>query len=1014
MPSEPVTEPGTPRTEVADRVVAGDVPPWVAPVVWDPTFRAAGADHFTSLLNSCQLHAELRAVHVHCAMRLESIHGVQSNSQWRVEFAPRNQRLVLHFLRLLREGARIDQLALDKARILQREAGLEKLLVDGCFTCLIVLEDVRPGDILEWAYTVEDSVPFLAGLTQRFFFPANAPSVGRHSFSVLFRDTRALAWKGSAGIPAPVVNTVGDQPGLLRWFWEGERLTAPAPEPFTPASYLDRPWIQVSDTADWSALAAAILQYYTSVLSPAVLGLAAEWSRAEATAAGRVGVAIDFVQRQCRYLSVDLGSGGAVPAPPDLTLERRYGDCKDLSLALVSLLKALGVEACVQLVNSGLQGSVGGFLPAAGVFNHAIVEYKLDGGVYWVDPTCRYQGGTPTARACPHFGLGLALRPGSPGLVEQPKAAAPACFQLHETLLLDTSGAPSLIAVALQARGLNADALRLEFSLKGREAFAAERLKLCAARFANATRVDDLQIRDDPVANEFSLAETFVVSGFLAAHADPKSCSFRVDPAFNRGILPVPPAGARRTPLAIAHPCELVYSFEVESPGMPPFQVPAPVRVVDPHFAFSRRSRSGSGFWSLSLRLSTKERQVPPERLDAYRQAAEGWWNQSMRSLTAPRGLTQGRKPRGFGELPAPSTPPAAPRGRAGSDEAPPILGWEFAAGEPVEGSGWEPAAPSLAAPTLTGSGEEAFGSAPRAFGPVGNAGERRAGRGLFGRRPPGRERRLLVAAVGILAGVLSAALHPHDRPAARLPSAPTNTHRPVLPRAKLQSLADAGNPRAQLELGRAMLKGDGLTTNIDGAVEWLKMAADQGLPDAAYEMAMVYERGLKGPTNHPAAADWLEVAAKKAYPDAEVALGVVHLFGLGRPKDGDRAWNLLKPYAERERPDAERWLGWGYAQGAFGVTDAPEAVRWLTRSASHGDGGAAADLARFYVEGRGVTADAVEAYAWACVARAARADNGALAQRISDRLSDAERAKGDARVAQLMDGIRSRRAVTP
>ena len=55
-----------------------------------------------------------------------------------------------------------------------------------------------------------------------------------------------------------------------------------------------------------------------------------------------------------RYTGVEFGKSGIVPAPPQTTLERKFGDCKDTATLLVAMLRAAGFDADVALVDSGL------------------------------------------------------------------------------------------------------------------------------------------------------------------------------------------------------------------------------------------------------------------------------------------------------------------------------------------------------------------------------------------------------------------------------------------------------------------------------------------------------------------------------------------------------------------------------------------------------------------------------------------------------------------------------------
>jgi hypothetical protein len=53
----------------------------------------------------------------------------------------------------------------------------------------------------------------------------------------------------------------------------------------------------------------------------------------------------DYMQKNTRYISIQLGIGGWQPFPADYVAAKRYGDCKALSNFMVALLKEAGVKA---------------------------------------------------------------------------------------------------------------------------------------------------------------------------------------------------------------------------------------------------------------------------------------------------------------------------------------------------------------------------------------------------------------------------------------------------------------------------------------------------------------------------------------------------------------------------------------------------------------------------------------------------------------------------------------------
>jgi len=88
-----------------------------------------------------------------------------------------------------------------------------------------------------------------------------------------------------------------------------------------------------------------------------------------------------FVQRDIRYVAIELGIGGWQPHAASEVFVHRYGDCKDKATLLSSMLSRVGVESFYVVINSE-RGSVNSDTPAnIGSFDHVVLAIKLPGNV---------------------------------------------------------------------------------------------------------------------------------------------------------------------------------------------------------------------------------------------------------------------------------------------------------------------------------------------------------------------------------------------------------------------------------------------------------------------------------------------------------------------------------------------------------------------------------------------------------------------------------------------------------
>ena len=86
----------------------------------------------------------------------------------------------------------------------------------------------------------------------------------------------------------------------------------------------------------------------------------------------------EFVQKQIRYVAVEVGIGGYQPHPAGDVFRNRYGDCKDKATLLASMLFAVGIHAAPVMVHSE-RGVVDPSAPSI-VGNHMIAAIELPAG----------------------------------------------------------------------------------------------------------------------------------------------------------------------------------------------------------------------------------------------------------------------------------------------------------------------------------------------------------------------------------------------------------------------------------------------------------------------------------------------------------------------------------------------------------------------------------------------------------------------------------------------------------
>ena len=93
---------------------------------------------------------------------------------------------------------------------------------------------------------------------------------------------------------------------------------------------------------------------------------------------GKIQDVAGFMQREIRYVGIEIGIGGLQPHPAAEVFRHRYGDCKDKATLLIAMLNAVGVRATWVLVDTD-RGFVDPALPSRDG-DHMIAAIEMPAG----------------------------------------------------------------------------------------------------------------------------------------------------------------------------------------------------------------------------------------------------------------------------------------------------------------------------------------------------------------------------------------------------------------------------------------------------------------------------------------------------------------------------------------------------------------------------------------------------------------------------------------------------------
>ena len=606
-----------------ERITIGPVESWIVERPVDLEARTEDGSNPVYLLDA-QHDAELQGSYHRHVQRLDTTKAVSEASQWRLSFDPATERLIIHAL-LVRRGERVaDNAKPERLRVLQREEGLESQTLNGRLTVVVLLEDVRAGDILDIRFTIH---------SQNRIFPAHfaqlvtIPNWTLRDFhlTVRFPTGRPMRWKSNDEKLTP---TIREEADASEWSWHLHEQTGREPERNVPGWHFQHRWIQLTDFASWAEVVSGVVAAWREDWqNPEVLRLVESIVAEAASPTLRAERALTCLQDDIRNLSDNTEFGGQIPTSPGVILKRGFGDCKDKSFAAAHLLRLLGIPARPVLVNTDLRQSVEEFLPTLHIFNHAIVEFEIDGRRRWLDTTQPRQGGSVLSRPMAQFKLGLPLGPGVEDLEPIPTDESSDRTELKETFYLDTTGRSSTLRVQITATGRDAEKWRRSLAHDGVEVFARQRELFYQQLFPGAHRLGKVEWHDDRENNELVFGEAFELREvvFPIVSGEERAFLFRFRAHAIQAVLGFFESGRRRHPWEMPFPCRVRHTIEIESSGLP-LNLVRPVQVDAKAFRFSCHGQQRPGFASITFLAQILADHVPAWEFEAHKQKVGEVW----------------------------------------------------------------------------------------------------------------------------------------------------------------------------------------------------------------------------------------------------------------------------------------------------------------------------------------------------------------------------------------------------
>ena len=612
-------------SDVSD-VSFGPPSAWVRPQFFDSKSSANRFDSTADdqlLLQEHQFNAAENESFIHTVRRVRTMDGVQNDSTLKIDFDPNYESLTWHWARIWRDGRHMERLDTNSVQVVRQEKDLDEAMLNGEKTAILVLDDVRAGDIIDYAYSLRGDNPVSSGHFSAIVPVEMEQPADRFLTRVLWPRAKSLYAIGHGCSVRPITVTSKD---TVEFTWDFRDAPAVAVEDSLPDWFDPYQWVQLSDFKTWAEVNQWALKLFqganASPFSADLSGKIGEWKQIP-NQEQQILAALQFVQDEVRYFGIEIGASSEKPTDPSTVFARRFGDCKDKSLLFVAILRALGIQAWPVLVNSTLGRSIGTWQPSASAFDHCIAQVQCYGQTYYLDPTINYQRGPLAAHFLPDYGYGLVISPWTTALSVIPQTTGLPRTTTTEYFRLGMVNQSATLKVVTVAEGRDADILRATFATSKMKDIENIYTHFYSDVYSEVKMSSPIVVEDDQQQDRFQTTEFYTIADMWTR---PEKGVHKVEcefyPAAIAGLLKKPVDTDRVEPLGIDFPEHQILRTEVVLPENWP-QGRDEKTVTDPAFTFRKLYQAAGNRVIMEYEYSALADSVTPDAVSDYLQRVD-------------------------------------------------------------------------------------------------------------------------------------------------------------------------------------------------------------------------------------------------------------------------------------------------------------------------------------------------------------------------------------------------------
>ena len=544
-------------------------PSWIVPIDFkgkEAKLKDVSDGYYAALLEQ-QNQVELQENYIHIIRQIVSDAGVQNGSEISVTYDPSYQKLIFHKITVWRNNHPDDRLNLSKFKVLQNEKDLSRFIYSGTFDAYLILDDIRKGDRIEFAYTIKGDNPIFANKYTNDLYFENSSTIGQLYTNLIINKNRKLRFKNFNNQAAPKIS---ERNGLVIYEWENKQTKTYRNTDYEPSWYNPFKHTQVSEYNSWNDVVNWGLKTnaYQNLKTPLVDKKVQElFIKAKRDTAKYIELAIHFVQDEVRYMGIEMGEYSHRPNSPEKVMQQRYGDCKDKSLLLVLMMNKMGVPAYMAYIDTYSGKKLEQYIPSPTLFNHVVarIDYRQK---IWIDPTISYQRGSFDSIYFPNYGKALVIKAGVKELepvisIATGKLVANLTFDVADTI----SSKKTKLTIVGTYTDNYADNMRSLIAEDGEDGVKKTFLEYITKYYAEIESID-FSIKDDEQNNTIEITESYEIDNIWQEDEDDdnsRKYAYFYGDLIDSELRDIT-AKSRKEPLALKYPVNVEQNISINLP----------------------------------------------------------------------------------------------------------------------------------------------------------------------------------------------------------------------------------------------------------------------------------------------------------------------------------------------------------------------------------------------------------------------------------------------------------------